>query len=982
MYVKLYYAFTYKRMPVDYSNQDITNTDLSGVDLSGGNFTNTIATGVNFTNANITNAVFKNTLIVGANIGGLEFSDLQKGHLLLRAANHGLVAINDLTSLTLSQFLIIQPVVSIDSITTIQSVDVKIPNSQGEGYTTTITPMIHQLVCIYVATNQSIVIENGVPSARTIRSNGTVVQDVDNANATLTYMRIGSVPYRVTTGNGDGIIALIPLDINVYQVNETGLGDILSLQTFVGATGAQGSTGLRGETGSTGPMGAMGAMGATGPVGSRGETGPTGHQGETGQMGETGPRGETGSMGTTGPIGETGPTGPIGATGPQGEIGETGPNAPTGPTGAVAPTGPQGETGPTGPDAPTGPQGVPGVEGIQGPTGPTGLSGNVYNTATVYSYTLYPVQNSTVTVVVAAQLSYIPGNSVVVVSSVNTANHFEGRVQSYDSGSGSITIQDIQNITGDFTADVIYNMNLDGIDGPMGAAGATGAQGPTGASGTSSTAANTFTYYLSSSTTAENPGQGNFRLNNFASQNETTAMYVNNQDGTSAHNTIYAYFAQLVLYGSNSSGGIAILKIQDVEDYSNYGIFKLTGVTTNDASANGWVTFTVENMIPVVLPFTNAHACFLSFSLIGAIGPTGAVAPTGPQGSTGPEGVQGNTGPTGAVAPTGPQGSTGPEGVQGTTGPTGAVAPTGPQGSTGPEGVQGNTGPTGAVAPTGPQGSTGPGGVQGLEGATGPTGAVAPTGPQGSTGPGGVQGLEGNTGPTGAVAPTGPQGVQGVQGSTGPTGPATSIIVGYGWNYITNNSSNRAAKVNFASLNINMLTKRVRGKIHIKLGSGDFSYPLIFFNNNHSYPSSSNHTNELSRTMNIVHSSTWSNQNIYDVSAGIVNQFNIYQDGSMTFANVSLPNIESMLSVTFEIDLQKQHDNTRRQTICAGEWTWTSKALNTAASYIYHGYFQRISELDQSTTLSDIGVCGYGNSNPTIENVTLNLEVIDLPSFA
>lgn len=77
-------------MPVDYSNQDITSTDLTGADLSGGNFTNTNATSVDFTNANITNAIFKNTLIVGATIGTLTFSDLQKGYLLLRAANHGI----------------------------------------------------------------------------------------------------------------------------------------------------------------------------------------------------------------------------------------------------------------------------------------------------------------------------------------------------------------------------------------------------------------------------------------------------------------------------------------------------------------------------------------------------------------------------------------------------------------------------------------------------------------------------------------------------------------------------------------------------------------------------------------------------------------------------------------------------------------------------------------------------------------------------
>ena len=479
------------RMPVDYSNQDITNTDLSGVDVSGGNFTNTNATGVNFTNANITNAVFKNTLIVGATISTLTFSDLQKGYLLLRSANHGIAAINNLTSLTLAEFRVIQPAITLDSITTIQSVTVKIPNSQSEGYIAPVSPLINQIVCIFAATNQNITVTLASTGAtlRTIRNNGTVIQDIDNANATLTYLKVGTVPYRLTAGNGDGVITMIPLDLNVYQVNESGIGDILSLNTFVGATGPQGS------------------------------------------------------------IGPQGPTGPI---------------APTGPTG------PQGETGPTGPIAPTGPQGE---------TGPTGIGGT------------------------------------------------------------------------------------------PGAIGHTGPTGPTGASGTSTSAANTFTYYLSSNTSSSNPGQGNFRLNNFTTQSAATEMYINNQDGTIEHNNIYAYFSQLPLYGNATIGGHAILKIQDVEDYSNYIIYKVTGVTTNDASSNGWVTITIENMVPIITPLNNAHTCLISFSLIGPIGPTGPTGPTGPIGTTGP------TGPTGTVGVSGDIGPTGPVGTIGATGPTGSITP-------------------------------------------------------------------------------------------------------------------------------------------------------------------------------------------------------------------------------------------------------------------------------------------------------------------
>ena len=309
-----------------YLNQNITGLDLSGVNLTGFNFTNTNATNVNFTNANctnvnftntiITNAIFKNTLITGANISTLVFSDVQKGHLLLRAANQTIAAVNNLTSLTPEHFRIVQPAISVDTIKQIQAVTVKIPNSQGEGYTISITPVINQLVCIFVATNQNIIITTGGTQIRTIRSNGSVVQDVDNANTTLNYLKIGNIPYRLSVGNGDGVIAMIPIDLNVYQVNGSGLGDIVSLNLGSGPAGVAGSTGP------------TGTAGAAGPAGAEGSTGPTGAVGAQGTAGAAGPAGPAGAEGSTGPTGAVGATGPAGAAGPAGLEGSTGPTGP------------------------------------------------------------------------------------------------------------------------------------------------------------------------------------------------------------------------------------------------------------------------------------------------------------------------------------------------------------------------------------------------------------------------------------------------------------------------------------------------------------------------------------------------------------------------------------------------------------------------------------------------------------------------------
>jgi hypothetical protein len=337
-------------MASDYSNQDISGVNLSNQNLTGGNFTNTNATNVNFTNAIITNAVFKNTLITGAIINTLTFSELQKGHLLLRAANHTNPSVNNLTSLTLANFRLIQPAISADMINTIQAVTVKIPLAAG-NYTIPVTPVINQLVCIFVATNQNIIItssSNG-GTTRTIRSTGTVIQDVDNANSTLNFLKIGLIPYRMSVGNGDGVITMIPIDLNVYQVSSSGLGDIMSLNLGpigpTGPTGAVGSTGPTGAVGSTGPTGAVGSTGPTGAVGSTGPTGAVGSTGPTGAVGSTGPTGAVGSTGPTGAVGSTGPTGAVGSTGPTGAVGSTGPTGAVGSTGATGPVGAAGGSG-------------------------------------------------------------------------------------------------------------------------------------------------------------------------------------------------------------------------------------------------------------------------------------------------------------------------------------------------------------------------------------------------------------------------------------------------------------------------------------------------------------------------------------------------------------------------------------------------------------------------------------------------------------
>jgi hypothetical protein len=151
----------------------------------------------------------------------------------------------------------------------------------------------------------------------------------------------------------------------------------------------------------------------------------------------------------------------------------------TGPTGAIG-TGVTGATGPTGIS----------LTGATGATGASGIAGDKYVTATTAAVTPVPVQGSSVSLTVATGLAYIAGNSVIVVDSTNSANKFEGRVQSYTTGTGALVIDSITNIAGTFALKV-YNVNLDGIDGPTGATGATGLTGPSGVTGPSGTTGST-----------------------------------------------------------------------------------------------------------------------------------------------------------------------------------------------------------------------------------------------------------------------------------------------------------------------------------------------------------------------------------------------------------------------------------------------------------------------------------------------------------
>lgn len=135
--------------------------------------------------------------------------------------------------------------------------------------------------------------------------------------------------------------------------------------------------------------------------------------------------------------------------------------------------GPQSGTGPTGAQGPTG------MTGAQGPQG-----GDNYYTNTTSAITPTPTEGGSQVLTVATNLSYITGNSVIVVDSSDNSKSFEARVGTYNPITGSMTLVGITNLKGGPPwNNAIYDVNLDGIDGPTGSTGLQGETGPTGSTG-------------------------------------------------------------------------------------------------------------------------------------------------------------------------------------------------------------------------------------------------------------------------------------------------------------------------------------------------------------------------------------------------------------------------------------------------------------------------------------------------------------------
>jgi len=138
----------------------------------------------------------------------------------------------------------------------------------------------------------------------------------------------------------------------------------------------------------------------------------------------------------------------------------------------------KGEQGVQGIQGERGIQGEQGVQGFQGSKGDQGLSGDKYQT-TSSTNLLIPTIGTTITLVVATNLSYSTNQTVLVSHDLN--NHIHAEIDSYNPTTGEMTavVSDTEG-SGTFSSWIV---NLSGAVGAVGPQGVPGEQGPQGVSG-------------------------------------------------------------------------------------------------------------------------------------------------------------------------------------------------------------------------------------------------------------------------------------------------------------------------------------------------------------------------------------------------------------------------------------------------------------------------------------------------------------------
>jgi hypothetical protein len=303
-----------------------------------------------------------------------------------------------------------------------------------------------------------------------------------------------------------------------------------------GSSGSSGNSGTSGITGSSGSSGNSGTNGVSGSSGSSGETGTSGANGDLYKTTSSTPYvlGSPGMItvgtglaytvaqsiiiaydinnyqecevinydGTSGILTFGVPTRVVGAgshsswvvnldgasggDGTSGSAGSSGSSGFTGSSGTSGFTGSSGSSGAQGTSGTAGGDGTSGTDGGGGTSGTAGVSDKYLGTVAApidYSSLSIPIP---LVVITSVNLSYSPGESVVVAYDIS--NYAEGRVITYNPATGQLAIT-LTNIvfatSGGLTPST---SNLQGTIGATGSSGSSGASGTSGGPGTSGSA--------------------------------------------------------------------------------------------------------------------------------------------------------------------------------------------------------------------------------------------------------------------------------------------------------------------------------------------------------------------------------------------------------------------------------------------------------------------------------------------------------------
>jgi hypothetical protein len=366
--------------------------------------------------------------------------------------------------------------------------------------------------------------------------------------------------------------------------------------TVVGSSGTSGADGLTvvGSSGTSGESGSSGSSGESGSSGSSGFTGTAGSSGSSGSSGESGTSGANGDLykttsstshmlgspgtitvdtglayttaqsivitfdinnyqecevinydGTSGVLTFGVPTRVVGAPGiPYNSwtVNLDGASGGDGTSGTAGTSGTSGFTGSSGTSGFTGTSGTSGETGTSGVDGTSGLSDKYLGSVPApVDYSTLTVGGVPLVVTTTPNLSYSPGESVVVAHDIS--NYAEGRVVTYNTSTGqlAITLTNVVFATSGPLAPSTSNLQgtigATGSSGTSGASGTFGSSGESGSSGTAGADGGTGSSGTSgaagtSGTSSSGGGSGVyvFKLS-FTSGSLTTVSAVNDKDG-------------------------------------------------------------------------------------------------------------------------------------------------------------------------------------------------------------------------------------------------------------------------------------------------------------------------------------------------------------------------------------------------------------------------------------------------------------------